>query len=203
MPAHLQASSRLVGSGQTELARFRCTLARLGLLAVGGVSVRGLFGMFPSALLRPCHAVPCRQLVAVAQSVCSLATAASCALNSDTIPDWVPAYMEAGCAVLSNCASLAGAEEQLPAASAFKLATASTLVFGPGTVLLQQLMQNGAQQLAQRAATASHPAWVRCLIEVWWWGQGASAQGAPKVAKCTQLVVSELAGVRVCAPSLA
>ena len=65
---------------------------------------------------RPTFHAVCRQLLAVADSLLSLAAAASRVLSGGSVPTWLPMQVEAGCLALGSCAMLARAAEQLPAA---------------------------------------------------------------------------------------
>lgn len=91
-----------------------------------------------------CALLPCRQLLAVADSLSSLAVAASRALSSGAPPPWLGAQFQAGCRTLAACSNIANKLEHLTAASAFKIAAVCGLVFGPGTVLLQQMQRETA-----------------------------------------------------------
>lgn len=103
---------------------------------------------------RPTFPAVCRQLLAVADSLLSLAAAASRVLSSGHVPTWLPMQVEAGCLALASCAMLARAAQQLPAASAFKIVAASGLALGPGTLLLTGVVQEAdganAQQVVGR-----------------------------------------------------
>lgn len=146
-------------AGACKLQAMRPGMMRCGCTwwpAACRKSMQPLCVAFDSArcCARPTFPAVCRQLLAVADSLLSLAAAASRVLSSGHVPTWLPMQVEAGCLALASCAMLARAAQQLPAASAFKIVAASGLALRPGTLLLTGLVQEAdganAQQVVVR-----------------------------------------------------
>ena len=57
------------------------------------------------------------------------------------MPPWLALHVVAGCDALFGCSVLAAHAAELSAATAFKLAAACALVFGPGAALLEAQLQ--------------------------------------------------------------
>lgn len=77
----------------------------------------------------------------MAKSLSDLAQAASRAVSSGTAPPWLRIHIAAGCDAVLGSSVLAARAPELPATSAFKIAAACTLVFGPGAAQLEAELQ--------------------------------------------------------------
>lgn len=99
----------------------------------------------------PAASLPRRPLVAVAESIVDVVPAASRFLSSGSAISPLLLQLKAVCDAIAGCSLLGGALQEVPATVAFKIGAACSLVFGPGTALLERLLAS----LQAGAAAAS------------------------------------------------
>lgn len=136
-----------------------CAYRGSALPGCGGASC-----VLPVLQSEGCCTPRCRLLVAVAQSLADLAQPALDALSSGTVSPWQGSHLAAGIGAISGCSLLAADAVELSAAATFKVAAACSMVFGPGTALLDMQLQ---QALAD-ASTAIEAVRLRnkCRIQL-------------------------------------
>lgn len=133
----------------------------------------------------PSAPLPCRLLVAVADSIAELAPEASHMLSSPSSGPPPPALLrqlEAGCCAILGCSLLAGALHDLSATAASKIGEACSLVFGPCAALLEQLLRGAQAGAFEASSVALFPICARHLQAVAPAVEGTLLSRRPKAA---------------------